>query len=84
MNAQIVVCACGAESPATDREDRLDAWEDEHVRDCPHAGDGEWCDLIEARRFPSLPAMTRYPAELPTPTRPRPTAGRRHTKWKPA
>lgn len=89
--AWVVVCACGAESPPTNRDDVLDAWEDEHVQwECPQALGTRWDDVLECWRYPSLPAMTRHAADeplepaTPTPIRPRPATGRRHTKWKPA
>jgi len=85
--AHVVVCACGAESPASTRDDLLDAWEDDHTQwECPQALGTRWDDALECWRYPSLPAMTRHAADepleaaTPTPINPRPATGRRHLR----
>ncbi|MBB3666370.1 MULTISPECIES: hypothetical protein [Prauserella salsuginis group] len=90
--AWVVVCACGALSDPSDVVDDLDGWEDDHTQhDCTHVDPGEWDEHIGVRRFPALPAMTRYEVDLPTPARDtpitparRPQTGRRRTHWRPA
>lgn len=90
MSFERCVCACGAVSPSTDRPDRLDAWEDDHVQwECPHALPTRWDDVFEVWRYPSLPAMTREPADPPptqndtTRDRIAPATHHRTTKWRP-
>lgn len=78
-------CACGAESPASDDDNELIAWEDDHTQsdDCPlmvtwRAEREKWDDDLDTYRHPPLPAMTRYPAEvLPEKVAPAPFRHRR-------